>query len=800
MFAARHSYVLAAVVSASLAATGLASAASAAPAESHAKVRSAHPRSALPPMAAGFIVKTKDSKPSSAMLRQADEALTGSLRVSKVQARGGNTSILVTNKRMPAARAETLAKSLEKRADVISASPNFVRYASENSPVTTDDYFFPLLKQIWDPRDNWNSRVRQIMGTTNSFPSGGFSSKAPVLWRKTTGTGQVVAVIDTGITDHPDLNNQVLPGWDFVNDDTYDRGRDGNGWDSDPEDRGDYENADESCDDSGVTWYSSWHGTHVAGIVAAQGDNSIGVVGVAPGVKILPVRVLGLCGGVDSDIAAGIRWAAGLPVTGYGSNPTPTVNANPADVINLSFGAPGACSDAPEISSAIAAARAAGSVVVAAAGNDGKNIVTYPVTPATCPGVISVGATSEYGDRAGDYTGNSTKTVYSNWGSTLDISAPGGDFFWDATGIVSTVNAGHTSPTTPTYAQYSGTSMAAPVVSAGASLIDSLGTFTPDQTEAALKAAVDPFPSGAAAQFKKCSTSICGKGIIDLRKVRAPLTTSSILGTPAVGEPLTASPGTWMGTTGAFGYQWLRDDSPIVGATNSTYTVAPSDVGHAFKVRVFPVGPFSPVVSTSTSTAVVLQGPVVAFTIAPTAKYGVAGTASATVTAGGSPVVGLVEVRRGSTLLTYATTNSSGVATFTISPTKWIGGANSIRAAFVGNGSAAASSSASTTVMVTKATSTISFSLRDSTITKSTYPGSTVTIKVAGDARPTGTVRFYDGSRLLYSHAMYAKYKGVYFFWTPHISKTGKHLVHWVYSGNGNIIGKTSASKTLTIR
>ena len=759
-----------------------------------------------PQMAAGVIVTTTTSKPSTALLRVAEGELGGDTSVAKIRSKGNRKVVLVTNRRISAAEAETLAAVLRKRSDVVSASPNYINYAFGSAPVTTNDTYFNILKQIWDPRLRTDSRVKLIMGSSQSFPAGGYSSKAPTLWRKTTGTDQVVAVVDSGITDHPDLDNQILPGYDFVSQfpltDEYDNvvayedtGRDGDGRDSNPQDEGDWESAG-YCYPGGGAYDSSWHGTHIAGIIAAQSNNSEGIVGIAPGVKILPVRVLGQCGGTVEDIADGIRWAAGVSVVGV------PLNANPADVINLSLGGSYPCDDAEatDYISAIAAARAAGSVIVAAAGNDGANIVTEPTTPATCAGVISVGSTSEYGDRAGFRQGT-TKYVYSNWGSTLDISAPGGDTYWDGRGILSTLNTGTEGPVAPTYGQYDGTSMAAPVVSAGAALIRSLGTFTPAQTEAALKAAVSPFPSGASTQFKKCSTSICGKGILDLSRVPAPLSGPSISGPPVVGETLSAVAGSWNGTPSAFVYAWQRDHSPIAGATGPSYTVTQADVGAKISVRLAPAGAiFSPIIAISPESVEILQGPTVTMTgLRTTARYGVAGGATVTVGTPEAPINGVVQLRRGSTVLASGTT-VAGIVNLKIPATSWLAGTNRIRAAFLGNGTDAAVSTVPQTVTVAKARSTIWHSLVASTVKRTSYAKSKVTIRVTGDTHPTGLVRVYDGTKWLKTYKMYASYNGAHTFTLPKITKRGKHSIKWIYAGNANITGKSSTVKTLTVK
>lgn len=751
------------------------------------------PPASGPLMAAGLIVTTTGSKPSASLLRTAEGGLPGDIDVAKVLPRGGNVSVLSTSERISVAEAEALADELEQRSDVVSAQPNFVRHAYGASPVAPNDPGFAQEKHLWDPRAKTDTKVKSVLGSSNSFPNGGYSSKAPSIWKGTQGANEVVAVVDTGITNHPDLNNQVLPGYDFVSKfgGFEDTGRDGDGWDADPHDMGDWQDADYCYADSPQT-DSSWHGTHVSGIVAAE-VNGDGVVGVAPKVKIVPVRVLGLCGGVDDDIAAGIRWAAGLPVAGA------PLNANPADVINMSLGGPGACSASPVLASAVAAAQSAGSVVVAAAGNDGVNIDTHPTSPATCPGVISVGSTSEYGDRAGYWNG-SKKVIYSNYGSTLDLSAPGGDSFWDKRAILSTVNTGTKGPAGYGFAEYEGTSMAAPVVSAGAALVRSLGNFTVAQTHTTLKAALAPFPSGVSPSFKKCTTSICGKGILDLSRIPAPFTAGSVSGSPVVNETVSAVPGTWSPKPSVFLYAWLRDGSPIAGATASTYTVTAADIGAHLSVRIAPsYAPFSPITSVSAPTSAVPQGPALSLSQVPAkTTYGVPATVIATVGTPDAPVDGPVELRRGSTVLATGTA-SGGTVDLTIPGTAWVAGTTAVRLAFLGNGTDAPVSTVSQAVTVAKGVSAIATSVPTS-VKASAQAKVMVWIRVTGDPAPTGTLTAYDGTKKLVSATVTETNKGDRVVTLPKITKKGKHYIKVVYSGTGNILGKTSSTKTLTVK
>jgi serine protease len=303
----------------------------------------------------------------------------------------------------------------------------------------------------------------------------------PSAWNLSTGTGITVAVLDTGFRPHADLVANVIAGYDFISD--VSMSMDGNGRDPSPHDPGDWSDG-MMCDAEP----SSWHGTHVAGTVAAVTKNANGVAGVAFGSKLLIVRVLGRCGGALSDIADGIIWAAGGTVPGVGTNPIP------AKVLNLSLGGAGACG--PTYQAAIDLARSKGAVVVVAAGNSNADASQF--RPANCQGVITVGATNRDGARA----------YYSNFGSVVDLSAPGGETFpIESNGVLSTSNASTTTPGPDSYAFYQGTSMAAPHVAGVAALMFSrTPSLTPDQIEARLKNSARPFP-------QPCHG--CGTGIVN---------------------------------------------------------------------------------------------------------------------------------------------------------------------------------------------------------------------------------------------------------------------------------------------
>lgn len=324
------------------------------------------------------------------------------------------------------------------------------------------------------------------------------AANAAAAWSTTSGAGVVVAVLDTGQTNHPDLIANMPEGWGVDMISNSETARDGNGRDMNPTDEGDW-----------CSYPSSWHGTHVAGTIGAA-QNNIGISGVAPNVSILHVRVLGRCGGAFNDVIDGIRWAAGLTTTWDGqqwSNYGLTVNAHPADIINMSLGGGGGCWST--LQDAITQARAAGTVVVTAAGNSTTDAASF--TPANCNDTVTVAATGRVGGLAS----------YSNFGSRIDIAAPGGDMPRDS-GILSTVATGATTATGYGYANYNGTSMAAPHVAGVAALVASLHpTWGPTEIEAAIYAGVRPFPADS---LRPCVTTSetptgtqrrCGVGLLD---------------------------------------------------------------------------------------------------------------------------------------------------------------------------------------------------------------------------------------------------------------------------------------------
>lgn len=346
---------------------------------------------------------------------------------------------------------------------------NSLGTSSSNDVVTVNDFYFPL---------QW-------------YLTGQHGISMSSAWRYATGDGtKVVAVIDTGIKEHQQINKALtrnsdgtIYGYDFVSD--IASAGDGDGEDPNPNDEG--------GDSSGG---NSYHGTHVAGIIAAEHD-FVGTAGVSPNVKILPIRALGKDGGTVSDLIRAINWAAGVSIDGVPRN------RYPVSVINLSLGAREAVPCNGGYASVFETAISKGITVVVAAGNESRPSLSFP---ANCPGVIAVVATQSQGDRA----------TYSNFGLGALISAPGGEFSIGSTespesrgGIISSwVDPANL----PDYRISEGTSMAAPVVSGIVALMYSMQpNIKPDRVRSILENSVKAFAPGS-----NCSISGgCGTGIVN---------------------------------------------------------------------------------------------------------------------------------------------------------------------------------------------------------------------------------------------------------------------------------------------
>ncbi|WP_163835856.1 S8 family peptidase [Spartinivicinus ruber] len=375
------------------------------------------------------------------------------------------------------ATAEKIAKELNDKSHVAYAEPDYIMTKQQ----IPDDSRYS---------EQWN--YHDSVGGIN----------LPKAWNITTGSKDVIiAVVDTGIRPHTDLKANLVSGYDFISD--SDNANDGTGRDSNEYDPGDAANAgDCGFNSPSRDTTSSWHGTHVAGTIAATSNNGTGVSGVAWKSKILPVRVLGKCGGYTSDITDGMRWAAGIKVQGV-----PT-NYNPAQVINLSLGGYGRCSSTYRYT--IEDIVEKGVTVVVAAGNEGMNASN--ASPGNCPGVINVAATNRDGN----------KSWYSNYGNQVTVAAPGGEtnyrnsdneLVWEdkSKGILSTLNSGEDGPGFDNYEFYQGTSMAAPHVAGVVALMYSVNPdITPNQVKSILTDTARNFPSDS-----KCHRYGCGAGIID---------------------------------------------------------------------------------------------------------------------------------------------------------------------------------------------------------------------------------------------------------------------------------------------
>ncbi len=373
-------------------------------------------------------------------------------------------------------------------------------------------------------------------------------------WAITTGSsGTVIADVDSGVRfDHPDLlragfGGRLLPGYDFVGQDlnrttgaelgTFLIANDGDGWDPDPTDPGDWIN---STDEQNSLFPvadcpiadSSWHGTRVVGVLGALTNNDIGIAGMTWKPYILPVRALGKCGGYDSDIIAGMQWSAGMSVEGVPDNPYP------ADIINLSLGGSGSCLS--DYQSVISTLSGMGVLIVASAGNGGASVDA----PGNCPGVLAVAGLRNVG----------TKVGYSSFGAEVGVAAPAGNCV-ETSGaclrsIDTTVNLGLTTPGTNGYSDqinYNvGTSFSAPIVAGIAALMRAVNAnLTPSQLIARIESSASAFPQPAGlpqcpalasdgSGECACVQGQCGAGMVNaLSAVKAALNPIAAVVVPA---------------------------------------------------------------------------------------------------------------------------------------------------------------------------------------------------------------------------------------------------------------------------
>lgn len=479
------------------------------------------------PSTQALIVRLKMQQPNPAQWQQLIEGSGLSARSGRVppalRAVGRDQQRLSFAYRPSEAEWRQLAQRLRSQPGVEWIEPD-VREPLAQAANAPSDPFFP--RQWWlQPASGTNAnaiadRLRGVPGFLRAWQSG--------VPGATGSAAAIVAVLDTGTTPHPELAGRFLPGFDFVSEAVF--ANDGDGRDTDPADPGDWVSSADLADANFAGCQaqdSTWHGSIIAGLIAAQADNTQGGAGIirhAGGSRILPVRVAGKCGAALSDIIDGMRWAAGLPVAGV------PANAHPARIVNISFGGSNLCGSAYQ--TAIDELRSIGVVVVASAGNGSSSL---PTRPASCIGTIGVAALNRDGFKA----------TYSNFGGALaasGVATVGGDdpdgrwgtLLGDG-GLWSATNDGRRGPGLPSYDALYGTSFAAPLVSGTLALMLSVNPLlNGEQLMAGLRASARPHvtsPRIAACSDGNpgrciCSTATCGAGILDaeqaLHFARAP--------------------------------------------------------------------------------------------------------------------------------------------------------------------------------------------------------------------------------------------------------------------------------------
>lgn len=544
-------------------------------------------RSLTPPATDRIIVKWRgaEAKSATATVRTQKAASATGMSMRKLQSVTDDMDVMQAPQELSGTELDEAIQRLQADPAVEYASPDLRRHAHA---LTSD----PRLQDQWYLLSDQPAATRTNMA-----------------WDVTQGSASViVAVLDTGVRfEHPDLGTagsggKLLPGYDFVTNPLF--ANDSDGRDADASDPGDWvsqtdlQNPSFSNCDAGN---SSWHGTRVSGLIGALTNNAVGVAGAAWNTRILPVRVLGKCGGFDSDIIAGMLWAAGLSVSGAPANP------NPAKIINLSLGGNGVCSTAYQ--NAVTQVTAQGSLVVASAGND-----SGPVSaPANCNGVLGVGALRHIG----------TKVGFSSLGTEVGISSPGGNCVLTDSCLFSIVVATNTGTTTPLASSYTdstlvninvGTSFSAPLAAAAAALVKAIDpALTPAKVVSLLKESATPFPTTSTTAGVTncrvptsptdvqgaecfCTTRTCGAGMLNTNAavlaVQNPLAVFSASGSVSAGSTVALDGSASFAPTGrtVTAYQWSVTN--VVGTaptlttpTQATTNLQVTDTG-SFTVRL----------------------------------------------------------------------------------------------------------------------------------------------------------------------------------------------------------------------
>lgn len=548
------------------------------------------------PPADQIIVKWRDGSSSAAAVSSRMQKLgtSAGMRLQRKQQIAADTDVLQLDRALGKADMNALLERMAADPNVEFAVADEHRWAHA---VPTDPLF----------GDQWYFQSTEIAAT-----------RATQAWDVTQSDNMtVVAVIDTGVRfEHPDLlrvsqGGKLLDGFDFIANAPF--ANDGDARDADASDPGDFVTAAElaaapfniaACAPPPGSDHvnSSWHGTRVSSLIAALTNNGEGIAGTGWNTLILPVRVLGKCGGTDSDIITGMRWAAGISVPGV------PVNPNPAQIINLSLGGSGSCSAAYQ--QAVNEISARGVLIVASVGNDGQVVAA----PANCSGVLGVAGIRHAG----------TKVGFSNLGPGTGIAAPGGNCVnTNVTPttpclfpITAALNLGATTPGASGYTDHVaninvGTSFSAPLVAGAAALIHSLNSqLSPAQYIALLQNSASPFPTSSSttttvchvptgdtqAEECICTTQTCGAGMLNTNAAvlaaQRPLAVADAPSTITAGVAADIDARSSFASNGhtIASYQWtavgVTGAAPVFGNASQPLTTVQVPSASAFTLRL----------------------------------------------------------------------------------------------------------------------------------------------------------------------------------------------------------------------